>query len=114
MRVLGEIKKEYCDLLRRADAIFIDELHSRLVSQSKPSIACFTRALVGVMGDQRKYDWVASLRAVETIDFIARWAHLPYELLEKVSNRIINEVDGIMSHLRYFRQTACHDRVGIR
>ena len=98
VRVLGEIKKEYCDLLRRADAIFIDELHKadwyHKVSQA---FAVFLPVRsVGVMGDQRKYDWVVSLRAVETIDFMtARWAHLPYELLEKVSNRIINEVDGI-------------------
>ncbi|MFD2631637.1 glutamine-hydrolyzing GMP synthase [Idiomarina piscisalsi] len=98
VRVLGEIKKEYCDLLRRADAIFIEELHNadwyHKVSQA---FAVFLPVRsVGVMGDQRKYDWVISLRAVETIDFMtARWAHLPYELLEKVSNRIINEVNGI-------------------
>lgn len=98
VRVLGEIKKEYCDLLRRADAIFIEELYKAdwyyKVSQA------FTVFLpvksVGVMGDGRKYDWVVSLRAVETIDFMtAHWAHLPYDLLGKISNRIINEVDGI-------------------
>ncbi|MDP8078718.1 glutamine-hydrolyzing GMP synthase [Phocoenobacter skyensis] len=98
VRVLGEVKKEYCDLLRKADAIFIEELHNAdwyyKVSQA------FTVFLpvksVGVMGDGRKYDWVVSLRAVETIDFMtAHWAHLPYDLLGKVSNRIINEVDGI-------------------
>lgn len=98
VRVLGEVKKEYCDLLRRADAIFIEELHNSgwydKVSQA------FTVFLpvksVGVMGDGRKYDWVVSLRAVETIDFMtAHWAHLPYDLLGKVSNRIINEVNGI-------------------
>ncbi|TDQ56806.1 GMP synthase (glutamine-hydrolysing) [Mesocricetibacter intestinalis] len=98
VRVLGEVKKEYCDLLRRADAIFIEELYKAdwyyKVSQA------FTVFLpvksVGVMGDGRKYDWVVSLRAVETIDFMtAHWAHLPYELLGKISNRIINEVDGI-------------------
>lgn len=98
VRVLGEVKKEYCDLLRRADAIFIEELHNagwyHKVSQA------FTVFLpvksVGVMGDGRKYDWVVSLRAVETIDFMtAHWAHLPYDLLGKISNRIINEVDGI-------------------
>ncbi|TDP40178.1 GMP synthase (glutamine-hydrolysing) [Idiomarina aquatica] len=98
VRVLGEIKKEYCDLLRRADAIFIEELHNadwyHKVSQA---FAVFLPVRsVGVMGDQRKYDWVIAIRAVETIDFMtARWAHLPYELLEKVSNRIINEVNGI-------------------
>lgn len=98
VRVLGEIKKEYCDLLRNADAIFIEELYKSgwyyKVSQA------FTVFLpvksVGVMGDGRKYDWVVSLRAVETIDFMtAHWAHLPYELLGKISNRIINEVNGI-------------------
>ncbi|WP_040977251.1 glutamine-hydrolyzing GMP synthase [Necropsobacter massiliensis] len=98
VRVLGEIKKEYCDLLRQADAIFIEELYNSgwyyKVSQA------FTVFLpvksVGVMGDGRKYDWVVSLRAVETIDFMtAHWAHLPYDLLGKISNRIINEVNGI-------------------
>ncbi|MFA9500316.1 glutamine-hydrolyzing GMP synthase [Mannheimia sp. E30BD] len=98
VRVLGEIKKEYCDLLRKADAIFIEELYNSgwyyKVSQA------FTVFLpvksVGVMGDGRKYDWVVSLRAVETIDFMtAHWAHLPYDLLGKISNRIINEVNGI-------------------
>ncbi|WGE63965.1 glutamine-hydrolyzing GMP synthase [Actinobacillus equuli subsp. haemolyticus] len=98
VRVLGEIKKEYCDLLRKADAIFIEELYKAdwyyKVSQA------FTVFLpvksVGVMGDGRKYDWVVSLRAVETIDFMtAHWAHLPYDLLGKISNRIINEVNGI-------------------
>ena len=98
VRVLGEVKKEYCDLLRRADAIFIEELHAADLYQ-KVSQA-FTVFLpvksVGVMGDVRKYDWVVSLRAVETIDFMtAHWAHLPYDFLGKVSNRIINEIDGI-------------------
>ncbi len=98
VRVLGEVKKEYCDLVRRADTIFMEELHASgwyyKVSQA------FTVFLpvksVGVMGDGRKYDWVVSLRAVETIDFMtAHWAHLPYDLLGKISNRIINEVNGI-------------------
>ncbi|MGV6989673.1 glutamine-hydrolyzing GMP synthase [Testudinibacter sp. P80/BLE/0925] len=98
VRVLGEVKKEYCDILRRADAIFIEELHKadwyHKVSQA------FTVFLpvksVGVMGDGRKYDWVVSIRAVETVDFMtAHWAHLPYDLLGKISNRIINEVNGI-------------------
>ncbi len=98
VRVLGAIKKEYCDLLRRADAIFIEELHKDGLYQ-KVSQA-FTVFLpvrsVGVMGDARKYDWVVSLRAVETIDFMtAHWAHLPYDFLGRVSNRIINEIDGI-------------------
>ncbi len=98
VRILGEIKKEYADLLREADAIFIEELHKadwyHKVSQA------FTVFLpvksVGVVGDGRRYAYVVSLRAVETIDFMtARWAHLPYELLETVSNRIINEISGI-------------------
>jgi GMP synthase (glutamine-hydrolysing) len=98
VRILGEIKKEYADVLREADAIFIEELHKagwyQKVSQA------FTVFLpvksVGVVGDGRRYAYVVSLRAVETIDFMtARWAHLPYELLEKVSSRIINEISGI-------------------
>ncbi|GGD74948.1 glutamine-hydrolyzing GMP synthase [Lacimicrobium alkaliphilum] len=98
VRVLGEVKKEYCDLLRRADAIFIEELHKAdLYHKVSQAFAVFLPVRsVGVMGDARKYDWVVSLRAVETIDFMtARWAHLPYEFLGKVSNRIINEINGI-------------------
>lgn len=98
VRVLGEIKKEYCDLLRRADAIFIEELHNAdLYHKVSQAFTVFLPVRsVGVMGDARKYDWVVSLRAVETIDFMtAHWAHLPYEFLGKVSNRIINEIDGI-------------------
>ncbi len=98
VRVLGEIKKEYCDLLRRADAIFIEELYKAdLYNKVSQAFAVFLPVKsVGVMGDARKYDWVISLRAVETIDFMtAHWAHLPYELLGKVSNRIINEINGI-------------------
>ena len=98
VRVLGEVKKEYCDLLRRADAIFIEEL--RNIGWYEKTSQAFSVFLpvksVGVMGDGRKYDWVISLRAVETIDFMtAHWAHLPYDLLGKVSNRIINEENGI-------------------
>ncbi|MGB3727337.1 MAG: glutamine-hydrolyzing GMP synthase [Glaciecola sp.] len=98
VRVLGEIKKEYCDLLRKADAIFIEELYNHeLYHKVSQAFTVFLPVRsVGVMGDMRKYDWVVSLRAVETIDFMtARWAHLPYDFLGKVSNRIINEVDGI-------------------
>ncbi|MDP5254100.1 MULTISPECIES: glutamine-hydrolyzing GMP synthase [unclassified Vibrio] len=98
VRVLGEIKKEYCDLLRRADAIFIEELHNAdLYNKVSQAFTVFLPVRsVGVMGDGRKYDWVVSLRAVETIDFMtAHWAHLPYDFLGKVSNRIINEIDGI-------------------
>ncbi|NMH58990.1 glutamine-hydrolyzing GMP synthase [Alteromonas ponticola] len=98
VRVLGEIKKEYCDLLRRADAIFIEELHKAdLYHKVSQAFTVFLPVRsVGVMGDARKYDWVVSLRAVETIDFMtAHWAHLPYDFLGTVSNRIINEIDGI-------------------
>ena len=98
MRVLGEVKKEYCDLLRRADAIFIEELHKAdLYNKVSQAFTVFLPVRsVGVMGDGRKYDWVVSLRAVETIDFMtAHWAHLPYDFLGRVSNRIINEVNGI-------------------
>ncbi len=98
VRILGEVRKEYADILRPADAIFIEELHNHdwyhKVSQA---FAVFLPVKsVGVTGDGRRYDYVVSLRAVETIDFMtARWAHLPYELLETVSRRIINEVPGI-------------------
>ncbi|TKB47097.1 glutamine-hydrolyzing GMP synthase [Thalassotalea mangrovi] len=98
VRVLGEVKKEYCDLLRRADAIFIEELHKAdLYHKVSQAFTVFLPVRsVGVMGDGRKYDWVVSLRAVETIDFMtAHWAHLPYDFLGLVSNRIINEIDGI-------------------
>lgn len=98
VRVLGEVKKQYCDLLRRADAIFIEELHKADLYHkvSQAFVVFLPVRSVGVMGDARKYDWVVSLRAVETIDFMtARWAHLPYEMLGHVSNRIINEIDGI-------------------
>ncbi|MCO7227449.1 glutamine-hydrolyzing GMP synthase [Pleionea sp. CnH1-48] len=98
VRILGEVKKEYADLLRRADAIYIEELYNHeLYHKTSQAFTVFLPVKsVGVMGDARKYDYVVSLRAVETIDFMtARWAHLPYEFLELVSNRIINEVDGI-------------------
>ncbi|AKH64944.1 MULTISPECIES: glutamine-hydrolyzing GMP synthase [Photorhabdus] len=98
VRVLGEVKKEYCDLLRRADAIFIEELHKAdLYNKVSQAFTVFLPVRsVGVMGDGRKYDWVVSLRAVETVDFMtAHWAHLPYDFLGRVSNRIINEVNGI-------------------
>ncbi|TLU66774.1 glutamine-hydrolyzing GMP synthase [Thalassotalea litorea] len=98
VRVLGEVKKEFCDLLRRADAIFIEELHNAdLYHKVSQAFTVFLPVRsVGVMGDGRKYDWVVSLRAVETIDFMtAHWAHLPYDFLGLVSNRIINEIDGI-------------------
>ncbi|RMH45975.1 MAG: glutamine-hydrolyzing GMP synthase [Gammaproteobacteria bacterium] len=98
VRILGEVKKEYADLLRKADAIFIEELRaSGWYDKVSQAFAVFLPVRsVGVMGDARKYDYVIALRAVETIDFMtAHWAQLPYELLAKVSNRIINEIDGI-------------------
>ena len=85
-------------MLRQADAIFMEELHQHdLYNQVSQAFAVFLPVKsVGVTGDQRRYEYVIALRAVETIDFMtARWAHLPYEMLEKVSNRIINEVPGI-------------------
>jgi GMP synthase (glutamine-hydrolysing) len=104
VRILGEVKKEYADLLRRADAIFIEELRNFTDTSGKTwydlTSQAFTVFLpvksVGVMGDGRTYDYVVALRAVQTSDFMtADWAELPYALLKKVSGRIINEVRGI-------------------
>ena len=98
VRILGEVRQEYADLLRRADAIFIDELRmADLYDQTSQAFAVFLPVRsVGVMGDGRRYDYVVALRAVETVDFMtARWAQLPYEFLDHVSRRIINEVPGI-------------------
>lgn len=98
VRILGEVKKEYAEILREADAIFLEELHSAdWYHKTSQAFAVFLPVKsVGVVGDARRYEWVVALRAVETVDFMtARWAHLPYELLEKVSNRIINEVSGV-------------------
>lgn len=98
VRILGEVRKEYADLLRAADHIFIEELRqAQLYDQVSQAFAVFLPVRsVGVMGDGRRYDYVVALRAVETIDFMtARWAHLPYDFLDRVSRRIINEVDGI-------------------
>jgi GMP synthase (glutamine-hydrolysing) len=105
VRILGEVKKEYADLLRRADAIFIEELHNfKDEATGKSWYALTSQAFtvflpvksVGVMGDGRTYDYVVALRAVQTSDFMtADWAELPYALLKKVSGRIINEVRGI-------------------
>ncbi|PPC74571.1 GMP synthase [Pokkaliibacter plantistimulans] len=95
VRILGEVKKEYADILREADAIFIEELHrSGFYHKTSQAFAVFLPVKsVGVVGDGRRYEYVIALRAVETIDFMtARWAHLPYELLETVSSRIINEI----------------------
>ncbi len=98
VRILGEVKKEYADLLREADAIFIEELHAAdYYHKTSQAFAVFLPVKsVGVVGDGRRYEYVIAIRAVETVDFMtARWAHLPYELLEKVSNRIINEISGV-------------------
>ena len=98
VRILGEVKKEFADLLRRADAIFIDELRaSGWYDKTSQAFAVFLPVKsVGVMGDGRTYEYVVALRAVETQDFMtAHWAELPHGLLGKVSNRIINEVRGI-------------------
>ncbi|MDE2196594.1 MAG: glutamine-hydrolyzing GMP synthase [Gammaproteobacteria bacterium] len=98
VRILGEVKKEYADLLRRADAIYIEELRkARLYDQVSQAFAVFLPVRsVGVMGDGRRYDHVVALRAVETVDFMsARWARLPYDFLDHVSRRIINETPGI-------------------
>ena len=93
-----KVKKEYADLLRRADQIYLEELRAAdLYDQVSQAFAVFLPVKsVGVVGDARRYEYVIALRAVETIDFMtARWAHLPYELLERVSNRIINEITGV-------------------
>jgi GMP synthase (glutamine-hydrolysing) len=98
VRILGEVKKEYADILRDADAIFMEELFdSGWYHKTSQAFAVFIpQKSVGVVGDARRYEWVIALRAVETIDFMtARWAHLPYELLEKISGRIINEIPHV-------------------
>ena len=98
VRILGEVKKEYADILRLADHIFIEELRKQeLYDKVSQAFTVFLPVKsVGVTGDGRRYQYVVSLRAVETIDFMtARWAHLPYEFLEHVSSRIINEVKGL-------------------
>ena len=98
VRILGAVEKSHADLLRRADAIFIEELREHgLYDKVSQAFAVFLPVRsVGVMGDARRYDPVIALRAVETIDFMtARWAHLPYEFLDRVALRIVNEVPGI-------------------
>ncbi len=98
VRILGEVHKAYADMLRQADAIYMEELRaSGWYDRTSQAFAVFLPVKsVGVMGDERRYEYVIALRAVETIDFMtARWAHLPYELLERISNRIINEVHGV-------------------
>jgi len=98
VRILGEVKKEYADLLRLADAIFMEELVASgwYAKTSQAFVVFLPVKSVGVMGDGRTYEWVVALRAVQTQDFMtAHWAELPHALLAKVSNRIINEVRGI-------------------
>ena len=98
VRILGEVKREYADILREADAIFIDELRASgwYDKVSQAFVVFLPVKSVGVMGDGRTYEWVVSLRSVQTSDFMtAKWSELPYELLGRVSNRIINEVKGI-------------------
>ena len=98
VRIIGKIKKEYADILRVADDIFIEELRTAdWYDKVSQAFAVFVPVKsVGVVGDARRYEWVIALRAVETIDFMtARWAHLPPELLEKVSSRIMNEIEHV-------------------
>jgi len=98
VRILGEVHKEYADLLRAADAIYLQELvDSGWYDKVSQAFAVFLPVRsVGVVGDNRAYEYVIALRAVETVDFMtARWAQLPYELLARISNRIINEIAGI-------------------
>jgi len=98
VRILGEVKKEYADILRQADAIYIEELFKNdLYHKVSQAFSVFLPVKsVGVKGDGRCYSYVIALRAVETIDFMtARWAHLPYEVLETISSRIINEVEHV-------------------
>jgi GMP synthase (glutamine-hydrolysing) len=98
VRILGDIKAEYAQILRHADHIFIEELRRhQLYERVSQAFAVFLPVRsVGVMGDARRYDYVIALRAVETVDFMtAHWAHLPYEFLDHVSRRIVNEVPGV-------------------
>lgn len=98
VRILGEVKREYADILREADAIFVEELRAAgwYDKVSQAFVVFLPVKSVGVMGDGRTYEWVVSLRSVQTSDFMtAKWSELPYDLLGRVSNRIINEVKGI-------------------
>ncbi len=98
VRILGEVKKEYADILRQADAIYIEELrNANLYDEVSQAFTVFLPVKsVGVVGDARRYEYVVTLRAVRTIDFMtASFAHLPFEFLEEVSRRIINEVHGV-------------------
>ena len=98
VRILGHVKKEYADILRQADHIFIEELNNQgLYETVDQAFAVFLPVKsVGVTGDERRYDYVIALRAVETIDFMtARWARLPYDFIDQVSNRIMNEISRV-------------------
>jgi GMP synthase (glutamine-hydrolysing) len=98
VRILGQVKEEYADILRKADAIFMNELHKNdLYDKVSQAFAVFLPVKsVGVTGDERRYDYVIALRAVETVDFMtARWARLPYDFLDQVSNRIMNEISRV-------------------
>ncbi len=98
VRILGEVRKDYADTLRLADEIFIEELRkNELYDKVSQAFTVFLPVKsVGVVGDNRQYAHVVALRAVETVDFMtARWAHLPYDFLDHVSRRIVNEVRGI-------------------
>jgi GMP synthase (glutamine-hydrolysing) len=98
VRILGEVRKEYADILRQADHIYIEELRKHdLYDEVSQAFAVFLPVKsVGVVGDARRYEYVVSLRAVKTVDFMtAKFAHLPFEFLEEVSRRIINEVKGV-------------------
>jgi GMP synthase (glutamine-hydrolysing) len=98
VRILGEVTKPFADLLRKADAIFLEELRRHdLYDRTSQAFAVFLPVRsVAVMGDGRRYDYVIALRSVETVDFMtARWSRLPYEFLDLVARRIINEVQGI-------------------
>ena len=98
VRILGQVKKEYANILRKADHIFMEELNNQgLYDKVDQAFAVFLPVKsVGVTGDERRYDFVIALRAVETIDFMtARWARLPYDFLDHVSNRIMNEISQV-------------------
>ena len=98
VRILGEVNKEFADTLRQADAIYIEELrNANLYDEVSQAFAVFLPVKsVGVVGDARRYEHVITLRAVKTVDFMtASFAHLPFDFLERVSTRIINEVGGV-------------------
>ena len=98
IRIIGEVKKEYLDILREADAIFLEEIKkANLYKNIWQAFAVFLPLkTVGVMGDERTYEYVIALRAVESTDgMTADWVRLPYEVLERISNRIVNEIKGV-------------------